>query len=120
MKRTGPSNEQLQATIEMLRKLASEQKVNLWKRIATDLAKPTRKRAIVNLYKIAKNTKENEAIIVPGKVLATGDISHKLTVGAYAFSEEAKEKITKAKGECLTIQELVQKNPKGQNVRIIG
>ena len=119
MKRTGPTNEHLQATIELLRKLGSEQKVNLWKRIAGDLAKPTRQRATVNVFKLAQHTKDNEAVIVPGKVLATGDMPHKITIGAWAFSEAAKEKIEKAKGQCLSIQELAKKNPKGKDLRIM-
>ncbi|MBI2147750.1 50S ribosomal protein L18e [Candidatus Woesearchaeota archaeon] len=120
VQRTGPQNAQLQQLIQLLKKQASEQKVGLWKRIASDLELPTRQRRLVNLYKISQHTKENEAIIVPGKVLGTGELAHKVNVAAFSFSGSAREKISKAHGACLSIPELIEKNPKGQNVRIIG
>lgn len=120
VKRTGPTNVQLQSLIHLLKKQSQEQEVGIWKRIAYDLEFPTRQRRIVNLYKLSKYTKENEAVIVPGKVLGTGVLDHKVDVAAFSFSGSAREKITKANGSCLSIQELLQKNPKGSNVRIIG
>jgi len=36
------------------------------------------------------------------------------------FSSEAKRKITEAKGKALTIGELLDKNPQGNKVRILG
>src|SRR3989344_3895079 len=119
VKRTGPTNVQTVALIQLLRKHASEQNVNLWRRIADDLEMSTRQRREVNLFRIDKHTKDNEAIIVPGKVPGPGDLGHKVTVAAFNFSQSAVEKIRKANGVCLTIPELLQKNPKGQNVRII-
>ena len=65
-------------------------------------------------------TKPNEIIIVPGKVLGSGSLNHSLTVAAFSFSESAREIIEQAKGKCLTIKELVQKNPKAKDVKIIG
>jgi len=120
VQRTGPSNVHLQGLIQLLRKQASEQKVGIWKRVAYDLEMPTRNRRIVNLYKLSKYTKENEAIIVPGKVLGTGVLDHRIEIAAFSFSGGAREKIAKARGTCLSIPELLAKNPKGQNVRIIG
>ena len=42
VKRTGPTNKNTQLLIQLLRKEASTQKADLWKRIADDLEKPTR------------------------------------------------------------------------------
>ncbi|MCX8147548.1 MAG: 50S ribosomal protein L18e [Candidatus Woesearchaeota archaeon] len=119
-KRTGPTNVQLKALIEFLRMQAVEHKADIWKRIADDLERPTRKRRIVNLYKLDKFTKENENVVVPGKVLGGGIITHKINVAAFSFSEGAKQKILNAKGTCIEIPEMVKKSPKGHNVRIIG
>ena len=58
MKKTGPTNLELRNLIEELRKKSREHEVNLWKRVAEDLEKPTRQRRIVNLYKINKYTSE--------------------------------------------------------------
>ena len=119
MKRTGPTNDYLRKLIEELRKQSYEQDAIIWKRIASDLARPTRKRRIVNLYKINKNTKENEMVVVPGKVLGIGEIDHKLTIAAWTFSNSAIDKINKV-GKAITIKELIKENPKGKGIRIIG
>lgn len=112
-------NEQTATLIQELKKLAIEQDVKLWKRIASDLEKPTRQRRVINIYKIDAHTTEGETVIVPGKVLGVGDLSHKVNVAALMFSTEAEEKIT-AKGKTMTIQELMAANPKGAKVRILG
>ena len=119
VKRTGPSTLELRDLITDLNKLASKQKVNLWKRIAEDLNKPTRTRREVNLYKINKYTKNNEIALIPGKVLSIGNLDKKITVAAYKFSNEAREKINKI-GKAITIKELIKENPLGKGIRIIG
>ena len=120
MKRTGPTNPLLQELIGELKKRSNEQSVNLWKRIALDLEKPTRQRRIVNLSKINRYTKENEIIVVPGKVLGSGMLNHKLTISAYQFSDQAKDKIEKAGAKIITLLELSKEKPDGKNLRIIG
>ena len=119
VKRTGPQTTELKKLIISLNKLASNEKVNLWKRIAFDLSKATRSRREVNLYKINKTIKDHEIALVPGKVLSLGNLDKKITVAAYRFSKEAKDKINKI-GKAITIFELMKENPKGKKVRIIG
>ncbi len=91
-----------------------------WNRIASDLEKPTRQRRAVNLSKINRFTKENEIIVVPGKVLSSGELNHKLTIAAWQFSQKALEKINKKNAKAMTIQELMKTNIKEKRVRIIG
>ena len=119
MKPTGTTNPELQNLIKELKKKAFEHKVKLWKRIADDLEKPARQRRIVNLYKINKYTKENETVIVPGKVLAVGELDHNVTVAAFTFSVAALDKINKV-GKAIQISELIQEDPKGKRIRIMG
>ena len=119
VKRTGPSTLELKNLIVDLNKLSSKYKVNLWKRIAEDLNKPTRIRREVNLYKINKYAKNNEIALVPGKVLSMGNLDKKITVAAYKFSDEAREKINKI-GKAISIKELMKENPEGKKVRILG
>ena len=83
------------------------------------MSKPRRKRIATNVSNINRYTKKGDTIVVPGKVLAAGEIRHSVTVAAFAFSEKAQAKITHARGKCLTINELIEKNQKGTNVRII-
>ncbi len=118
--RTGPTNPILQNLIKYLRKTGSEQNIKLWKRVADDLEKPTRQRRIVNLSRINRFTKENDTIIVPGKVLGTGLLSHKLTIAAFHFSGSAIEKIREANSKAITIKDLMKEPLKGKKVRIIG
>lgn len=120
MKRTGPTNPLLRDLIMELKKRSNEQSVNLWKRIALDLEKPTRNRRAVNLSRINRNTKENEVIVVPGKVLGSGILNHKLTISAYQFSEQAKDKIEKAGAKIIPLLELSKEKPDGKKLRIIG
>jgi|TARA_Y100000310_G_C20623990_1_gene784857 large subunit ribosomal protein L18e len=119
-KRTGPTNQLLTDLIMELKKRSNEQSVNLWKRIALDLEKPTRKRRVVNLSRINRYTKENETIIVPGKILGSGILNHKLTISAYQLSEQAKEKIEKAGSTIISLSELSKEKPNGKKIRIIG
>ena len=120
MKRTGPTNPLLQDLIGELKKRSNEQSVNLWKRIALELERPTRQRRIVNLSKINRYTKENEVIVVPGKVLGSGMLSHKLTISAYQFSEQARDKIEKAGAKIVSLLDLSKEKPDGKKLRIIG
>ena len=117
--RTGPTNKHLLELIKNLKMLSIEKKVNIWKAIATELEKPTRIRREVNLDRISRVCKDNETIIVPGKVLGSGNLNKKLTIAAYAFSKQAIAKINES-GKAIFIQDLMQKNPTGSKVRIIG
>jgi large subunit ribosomal protein L18e len=113
-------NKNISERIEKLKEKSAAEKANIWKVIALELEKPTRKRRIVNLFKIDKNSSENDLVVVPGKVLATGDVTHKITVAAYSFSDTAIEKIKKLKGEAISIDKLAQMDTKGQKIKILG
>lgn len=114
------TNPILQELTRELKKKSIEEKVRLWKRIAEDMEKSTRRRRVVNLSRINRYSKENDTVVVPGKVLGSGVLDHKLKIAAYSFSSSAREKMGKVGAEALTIKELMQKNSKGKNVRLIG
>lgn len=118
VKRTGPTNYQLQELISQLEIKAVESR--FWKRVIKDLKKPTRQKKTVNVYKIDKFARDGEMILVTGKVLSVGNITKKVDVAAVNFSGEAKRKIEEAQGTAFTIQDLLQKNPEGKKVRILG
>lgn len=120
MKEVKTVNPQLIELIRFLRKQSRENKAEIWKSLAEHLSKSRRKRVTVNISRLNRFTQKNEIVAVPGKVLGAGEINHPITVAAFAFSEKAKEKIKKAKGKCLSLSELVKKNPAGSNVKIIG
>jgi large subunit ribosomal protein L18e len=120
VKKTKTTNPQLVELINSLKKQSREAKVEIWADIAERLIKPKRRRIAVNLSRINRYTKKKETVAVPGKVLGSGEISHPVTVAAFAFSKMAEEKIKAARGKCLTFPEIFQKNPKGSNIKIIG
>ena len=119
-RRTGPTNPILQNLIVELKKRSREQSVNLWGRVADDLEKPTRQRRVVNLSSLSRYTKENETVVVPGKVLGAGNLEHKITISAFQFSNGAKEKIEKIGAKIIPLTELSKSNPSGKGIGIIG
>ena len=86
VKRTGPTTLELINLIRELKKTSTKNKVNIWKRVALDLERPTRIRRTVNLYKIDKYAKPGETALVPGKVLSLGSLDKPITVATYQFS----------------------------------
>lgn len=118
--KTGPSNPVTRALVERLREESISSKAGLWARVAEDLVKSTRKRRVVNVSRIARFSKPNETVLVPGKVLGSGAIPHNVTVAALSFSDSAKQQIEGAKGKALTIDELLAKKVKPSEIKLIG
>ena len=116
VKRTGPTNPYLRGLVRELEK----SKASIWQKTAEKLGKATRKRIAVNLSDIDRHAKENGVVLVPGVVLASGELTKPLTVAAWKFSASAEEKIKRAKGKVLTISELMKEKPKGTGVKIIA
>jgi len=116
VKRTGPTNIYLRKLIDLL----NSQKSAFWKAVALNLSRPSRIRRAVNLSRISRLTKPRETILVPGKVLATGELKHPLTIIALSFSSSAVDKVNNAKASIMSINELLEKNKTGKGVRIFG
>ena len=119
VKRTGPTSLVLRKTIRELRRASAQNKASIWRRVAEILEGPSRQRPAVNISKINRYTEEGDVVVVPGKVLASGTIDHKVKVAAVSFSSGAIEKIRKAGGEAIHILDLLKENPRGSNVKII-
>jgi large subunit ribosomal protein L18e len=119
-KKSKKTNPVLLELIHELKKQSNENDVHIWKDIAVRLEKPSRNWAEVNLNRISKYILDKETALVPGKVLATGDLTKKVSIAAWSFSESAQEKIKKSGGKCMSIEELLKNNPKGKDIRILG
>jgi large subunit ribosomal protein L18e len=119
MRRTGPTNPYLKKLIEELRKKSLELDAPIWKDAAKRLGGSRRKKVEVNLVDIERNANENETVLVPGIVLGSGELTKPINVAAWKFSPSAEQKIKKAKGKMMTIEELVKENPKGSGVKIL-
>ena len=79
----------------------------------------------VSVSRLAKlaNTEEKrqKILVIVGKVLNDERFLTvpKMRICALKFSEEAREKILKAGGECLTFDQLSRLSPKGENTKLI-
>lgn len=112
-------NPEILRQIRFLKVRGREEKAPIWRALARHLGKPKRVRAVVNVGEIDRFTERGDTVVVLGKVLGLGFISHPVTVSALQFSSTARVKITEAKGKCIGIEELVELNPKGSGVKIM-
>ena len=119
MKNTKKTNPRILQLIDALKAKSREQNVGIWRDIALRLDKPARLYAQINLSKINRYSQPDEIILVPGKVLGTGNIEHPVTVAALNFSQTAEYMIAGAQGKCLSIEQLMETNPTGKGVRIL-
>jgi len=117
--RTGPSDPNTRALINALRKTSNKQDARIWKRVAELISRPARQRAAVNVGKIGRYTSDGDIVVVPGKVLGSGSLTHKVTVAALNASTSARSSIVGAGGSLISIDELLDRAPKGTGVLII-
>ncbi len=113
-------NAELKRLISELKTKSIKEGKTFWKKIAKDLEKSNKNWRKVNLSRIALYTKPKDIIVVPGKVLGNGDLSHEVIVFAWKFSQQAKEKIKKMKGKALSLRDLLNSKYKTSEVKIIG
>ena len=97
------TNLDLVKTLRILNKSKNKEIINI-------LSRPRRKRVEVNIDKINKETKDSDIIIIPGKVLSMGDMDKKIKIMALSFSEEARNKLEKAKCEIIMLSDEIKKN----------
>jgi len=117
--RTGPTNPITKKLIEDLATHGYKEKSKFMINLSKELSAPTRIRTRVNLTKLQRVCKDNDVIVVPGKVLSYGILKRPITVSALSFSKTAADKIIKAGGKVITIRELIGQNKKGTKVRLI-
>ncbi len=106
--------------INVLKDASKEKGSSIWKALAEELSRSRKNRRAVNISKLNTYTSKGDMVVVPGKILGDGIIDHEISIAAFDFSQAAKEKVKEAGGEVLTIPELMEKNPKGSNIKIIG
>ncbi|MDQ5830771.1 MAG: 50S ribosomal protein L18e [Thermoproteota archaeon] len=107
-------------TIWSLRNAFKRNKAPIWRTLQKELAGPRANRREINVRRLAEITKADEVVIVPGKVLGTGSLGHKLTLCPFSISQTAARKITDSGGKVVTFDDLIDKHPDGKGVRIIG
>ncbi|GAA0552604.1 50S ribosomal protein L18e [Halorubrum ejinorense] len=112
------TNPKLQNLIADLKSVSRDSGANVWQDIADRLEKPRRTHAEVNLGRIERYAQEDETVVVPGKVLGSGVLETNVTVAAVDFSGTARTKIDQT-GEAVSLEQFIEQNPEGSNVRVI-
>ncbi len=107
-------------TIWSLRNAFKKNKAPIWRALQEELLGPRANRREINIGRLAEISKADDVVIVPGKVLGTGSLGHKVTVCAFSISQSAARKITESGGKVVTFDDLIDKHPDGKGVRIIG
>ncbi len=112
------TNPRLEGLIAELKSTARNGGGDVWGDVATRLEGPRRNHAEINLGRIERYAQEDETVVVPGKVLGSGVLTKEVTVAAVDFSGTAQTKIDQV-GETLRLEQLVEQNPEGTNVRVM-
>jgi large subunit ribosomal protein L18e len=111
-----------QLVIQMVKELKGASKKNnapIWSRLAELALKPSSARRTINIGQIDKFVKDSDVIVVPGKVLGTGNISHKITLCSFSMSTTGAKKVLQSGGKILSFSELIKSHPTGKGVIII-
>ena len=106
--------------IKDLKQASKKNEAPIWSKLADLAIKPSLSRRVVNLARINKITKENDIIFVPGKVLGTGRISHKITLSSFSMSAAAAKKVIQSGGNIMIYSDMIKKFPTGKGVIIFG
>ncbi len=120
MAKTSKTNAHLARVVHELRELSRENEVAIWRDVADRLERSRRNWSEVNLSRVSRYAAKGEQVVVPGVLLATGDLTAPVTVAAFRASAAARKKIEAAGGQALSLLELAVKNPKGSGIRILG
>ena len=106
--------------VKDLKHASKKNEAPIWSRLAELAMKSSSSRRVVNLTRINKSTKENDVLFVPGKVLGTGNLSHKIILGSFSISTTAAQKIIKNGGKIMKYSDMIKKYPTGKDVIIFG
>jgi large subunit ribosomal protein L18e len=112
------TNPRLSSLIADLKSAARNSGGDVWSDVAERLAKPRRTHAEVNLGRIERYAREDETVVVPGKVLGSGTLRKEITVAAVDFSGTAEAKIQQV-GDTMKLEQALEDNPDGTDVRVI-
>lgn len=114
------ANSLIQENIWTIRGAFKKNKAPIWRALERELSRPRKNRREVNISVLADKTDDGQVVVVPGKVLGSGEIGHKLTVCAVTISESAAKKIRASGGKVVSLSRLIELYPDGKGVRVIG
>jgi len=103
-----------------LKKASVKNDAPIWAKLAEYALKPSIARRDINLNRISQLTKENDTVVFPGKVLGTGNVPHKITLCSFSISNSAADKIIDNGGKLISFSDLIEQNPTGKGVLLLG
>ncbi len=103
-----------------LKKASVKNDAPIWAKLAEYALKPSIARRDINLNRISQLTKENDTVVFPGKVLGTGNVPHKITLCSFSISNSAADKIIDNGGKLISYSDLIEQNPTGKGVILLG
>ena len=109
--------------VQLIKELKSASKKNeapIWSKIAKNALKSNSNKKTINLKKIDRLTDDGNAVVISGKILGTGKLSHKVLVSSFSISNSAAKKIKESGGEILKFSDMIKRFPSGKGVKIIG
>ncbi len=106
--------------VKDLKQASKKNEAPIWSMLADLALKPSTSKRVVNLTRINTRTKYNDVLFVPGKVLGTGNLSHKITLSSFSMSTTAANKIIQTGGKIMTYSDMIKKYPTGKGVIIFG
>lgn len=113
-------NPELRHLLVALRKAAKAHDAPVWGEVARYLARGRHQGTPVNVGHLERLAGASETLVVPGKLLAEGELTKPVTVAAFQFSAAAKAKVRSAGGTALSIAEALKAKPDGAGVRLFG
>lgn len=117
---TNTTDESRRQLIIKLKRQSRNPGGRIWRTLYNELQTSRQNRVTVNVGELQNHFEKGRIMVVPGKVLADGIIEDKLEVAAVTFSAQARTKIVAKGGQCLSLEELMEKNPTGANVKVIN
>lgn len=91
----------------------------IWKKVAYELNRPRRSQVEVNLSKLSTIVKEGDTVLVPGKVLGSGNLDKKVTIAAFSFTKSASMLLAKTGSKQVSFEKLLESNPSGKGIIIV-
>lgn len=110
-------NLQIQKLIENLYKSSKDKKKEIYASVARILEASSRKQPSKNLFNLQRLSyiKDGDIVVIPGKVLGTGNLEKNITIYALSFSEAAKAKYKGLK----TLKDFCKDNIDYKKVKLI-
>lgn len=119
VKRTLPTNPRTRRVIKLLRKASRKNNSDVWRSLSDSLTAPTRQSVSINIGKIEHLAEEGDFIAIPGKVLGFGNLTKKVDIAALSFSQSAREKIVQCGGRAVSLEVLLNLNPRGSKIKLL-